>query len=122
MMKERLPRKKKKQSRLVSKWLAAHPEYRRIDPFERSGHKIHVYPQCPKKFFAYVREHKAFFEGCPDVMERVRYELAHAFTEVVAYNLIVEEHTDDVDKRQFKRCFCGTLELIVRNEDVSYQT
>lgn len=110
-MKQRLPRKKKKQSRLVSKWLAAHPEYRPIEP-HINRLNIQTYDVHPKKFSTYVRKSVEFCERCPGAMERIKHELAEGFVEVIEQHMDVQEATDNYDLMQYKRRFVAVLSLV----------
>lgn len=110
-MKRRLPRKQKKQSRLVSKWLAAHPEYRPREP-HINRLNIQTCEVKPKKFCTYARESVEFCERCPDAMERIRHELAEGFVEVIEQHMEVQEVTDNYDQMQDKRRFVATLSIM----------
>lgn len=110
-MKQRLPRKKKKQQRLVSKWLAAHPVYKPIEPHVNRL-SIQTSEVKPKKFCNYVRESVEFCERCPDAMERIKYELAEGFVEVIMQHIDVQEVTDNYDIMQYKRRFVATLSIV----------
>lgn len=113
MRKERLPRKKKKQSRIVSKWLAAHPEYRpRPVDIHTNRFNIQTYDVHPKKFSTYVRKSVEFCERCPDAMERIKHELAEGFVEVIERHMDMQEVTDNYDQMQYKRRFVATLSVV----------
>lgn len=110
-MKQRLPRKKKKQSRLVSKWLAAHPGCRPVGPCTNRL-LIQTFDVHPKKFHAYVREGVEFCDTCQDAMQRIRHSLAEAFVEAIEQHIDVYEVTDEYDKQQYKRRFEAFLSIV----------
>lgn len=110
-MKQRLPRKKKKQSRLVSKWLAANPLYRPIEPYTNRLN-INVQTETSFKYQTVVVESDDFFQRCPDAMQRIRTMLAEGFTQVVSQYMDVSDVTDEADAKNRRRRFEAVLSLI----------
>lgn len=84
-MKKRL---KKKQSRLVAKWLAENPRVPLVMP--TLPHSIVVNRIEPRKFWAREIFYTAFLLAQPDKDAFIRRQLAKCFLDVVASSLTVE--------------------------------
>lgn len=93
-MKKRI---KKKQSRLVAKWLADNPEYKPLK-LQPITHSIREYIVTPQKFYAKQDFSRFQCEHFPNQNEWnafVRHELARHFMDIVTRSIRVEKSAED---------------------------